>query len=399
MIDFLSKVCTGCMACVDICPKNAISSIINRKGHLYPFVDKCKCIECGLCLKICPVSPLKNKSSNINFESNPFAAWAKDDFIRKYSASGGIFAALASYIISQGGYVVGAALLDFEVKHIIINNISDLIKIQGSKYLQGDLSGIYNRIKEILDSNCFVLFSGTPCQVQALKAFLRKDYENLYTVDLLCGGFPSNLSLKKFREKYTDVCRIVSFRDKFHGWKSVGYQYNLRTEDKNGQIKCWGNENLPLMAFSSSMTDRTSCLNCRFANNHRISDLTIGDFWGDNKFVNQHYKGLSIVIAHSQKARGVLKESQVEYYEVSWKDAIKNNFVIINGRSFISYHFVSIIYPFLYKYLPYDILLNMYKGRGLLGFLYKLNIVLINKVSKRYKERMIKNFLNLYEKN
>ena len=223
------KECTGCMACVDSCYQQALQCSMNDEGHIVPVVDENKCISCGLCENSCPVVSKQEYSTSPLAKA--YAGWAKDDAVRQVSATAGAFAAMALKVLSEGGYVCGAAIVDgIYVKHISINSKEDLHLLQGSKYTQSVASGIYKTVYEHLRAGAMVLFSGTGCQVAGLYGFLgKRPYAGkLYTVDLICGGVPSWLLIDKFieNEPYT-VKRIISFRSKDNGWSPQGFKYNL----------------------------------------------------------------------------------------------------------------------------------------------------------------------------
>lgn len=303
------KDCTGCMVCVDSCSQLALQSSLNEEGHIVPVVDETKCVNCGLCEKTCPVvSEINYSSSSL---ANAYAAWAKDYELRKRSATAGVFAALAQRVLSEGGYVCGAANVDgIHVKHICIDNIEDLHLLQGSKYTQSDATEIYKTAYKHLKAGDTVLFSGTGCQVAGLYGFLgKRKYEGaLYTIDLICGGVPSRLLIDKFigNEPY-QTKRIISFRSKDNGWNPKGFKYNLKVEDNEGHVHDYtGKRNLITTGFACEMTNRYSCYQCQFAGVNRMSDFTIGDYWGVKDYPEQHYNGVSVIIAHNEKAESFL---------------------------------------------------------------------------------------------
>ena len=398
MIKLASKKdCTGCMACVDCCPKNAIFSFENETGHLYPKINKTKCIECGKCIRICPqIKSLSIKSKKEIYSSVPFAAWSLDNDLRNNSASGGVFASLAKIIILMGGVVVGAKMDGFETTHVIIDDLSLLRDLQGSKYMQGNLCGIYKAIRDYLDKGRVVLFSGVPCQIVALKSYLQKEYDNLYTIDLICGGFPSSLPIKLFRKKYPHFVLIKSFRDKEKGWKSSNYSYSLKVQDVNGSVFDMGINNFPIVAFGASITHRMSCFNCKWATPERLSDITIGDYWGDKAYPEQHYDGLSLIVVHSLRGMHMLEKANIKYKETSWHSAIEKNMALVNGRKFTKFHFARIFMAKLYKSGSYDGILNMYKGHGICGLLYKLDNFVLNNLSKLNKRLIYKKIAKKY---
>lgn len=321
--------CTGCMACVDACPTKALSTIINDEGHYSYSLNEQLCIECKKCERTCSVVTQYKYGDNRLYKSQPFAGWNNNNTIRKNSTSGGIFSALAIHILSRGGVVVGSIMDKFSAKHILIENINDLHKLQGSKYTQSDTTGIYIAIKKKLEEGKLVLFSGVGCQISGLLLFLKgtRNTHNLYTVDLICGGVPTSFLIKRFQEEYSsEITGIYSFRSKM--------KYQLSVIDRNNQIKVFplSLRPLPLCGFYSELTNRYSCYNCQYAFAHRKADMTIGDFWGDTKFLDEHKRGLSIIITHSDRGKELLEKSDITLHPVEWKDFLKRNFRMVEGE-------------------------------------------------------------------
>lgn len=383
--------CTGCMACVDVCPKSAIKSEISDDGFLYPVIDPTKCVNCQLCTKVCPaMSELKTNPMH-----KSYAAWANDLGLRLRSSSGGVFAAMAArFLDEQSAYVYGASSVSLEVIHISISQHSEIHLLQGSKYAQGNLSGVYQDIKIKLESGHKVLFSGTPCQVAALHAFLRKGYDNLTTIDVVCGGFPSKLPLYKFIEKYPETKRILSYRDKRSGWRSTNYLYNLTVENNDGNLTEYGVENLIILSFGASITHRKCCYDCKFVGLSRCSDLTIGDFWGDVNFKDQHHDGLSVVMVHTSKGDSLLRESDISCRMVPIKDAIKHNMPFVNGVKYAGYNPFRILMNFCYKRFSYDQIINIYKGKGILGTIYRIAMYSLNLLQNKRKLNVYKSVVD-----
>ena len=362
------KECTGCMACVDNCPQLALQCSLNEEGHIVPVVDDTKCINCGLCEKTCPVVLKINYSSSPL--ANAYAAWAKDDKLRKRSATAGAFAALAQKVLSEGGYVCGAANVDgIHVKHICIDRMEDIYLLQGSKYTQSDTTGIYQTTYNHLKAGNTVLFSGTGCQVAGLFEFLGKRIFNgsLITVDLICGGVPSRLLIETFIKKAPfEVKRIVSFRSKEKGWSPNGFKYNLKVEDDSGIIHDYtGIRNLITTGFACEMTNRYSCYECRFAGTRRLSDFTIGDYWGIKDYPEQHYNGVSVIIAHNKKAESFLSSCN-QYLVTKSADVLevlahnkrlaltKDKRYILPERKYLAFAFKRLRYKTLCKIYAFD---------------------------------------------
>ena len=293
-LSIVSKdLCTGCMACSSICPVSAISMQEDKEGFLFPAVDKEKCTNCGLCKSVCPI--LKSK-----FHDKPatcFAVMASDE-IRMKSSSGGMFTVIAEHILAQGGYVCGAAFDEnWNVKHIIVDNVKNLDKLRGSKYVQSYIGNIYKDIKALLENGKTVLFTGTPCQVAGLTNFLDREYTNLLTIDVVCHGVPNNSFWQQYlRENFSvDTVNKINFRDKELGWNA---QYLTATTSFDKIVR---QDFMDL--YAQNICLRSICSSCNFAKPERVSDITMGDFWGIEVFKPELYdpKGISILLVNSDK--------------------------------------------------------------------------------------------------
>lgn len=319
--------CCGCYACYNICPQNAIEMKEDEKGFKYPYIDKEKCVSCGLCERVCPIL---NKSK-INNEPKAYACINKNDHIRSESSSGGIFTLLAENILSKSGVVFGAAFdEDINVKHYMIEKQEDLYKFRGSKYVQSQIGDAYKLAKSKLDEDKYVLFTGTPCQIEGLKSYLRKNYDKLYTQDIVCHGVPSPLVWDKYKKnienKYKDRIVEFNFRNKEKSWKS----YDLSIKFASGKnIDEKASNNLYMKAFLKDICLRDSCYNCTFKSMNRIADITLADFWGIQK-VKPDFdddKGTSLVVINSKKGKELFEsiKSNIRYEEVNIHEAIKYN--------------------------------------------------------------------------
>lgn len=334
--------CTGCLACVDSCRHSALSYYIDNDGHYYVKVDENQCVGCLICEKTCPI--VTDQKYGESECATFFAAWNKNDLERARSASGGAFSAIAHFVIEQGGVVIGATTENIcDVRHVMVADIEGLKRIQGSKYTQSNTSGIYQETYALIKEGKTVLFSGTGCQVGGLLSYLKnKKYEGrLITVDLICGGVPSKLLLQKFLENEPyKIKRILSYRTKERGWKPNGFVYNMKVEDVDGNVHDYtGMRNLVTTGFSTEMTERYSCYNCKFVGKHRMSDFTIGDLWGDSMYPQEHFNGVSLVIAHNQEAKGFLQEVKPYLYTAPCDEILaeKMNYRLTNGNNVKKY--------------------------------------------------------------
>lgn len=325
--------CVGCTACVHICPKHCIEIKKDFNGFAYPDVFRsADCVECGLCEKVCPV--LVDRSE-INEFPSAYAAISHDDLIRKESSSGGIFTELAKRIISQNGVVYGAAYNErFEVYHCCVDNTADLQKLRGAKYSESNLGNTFTDVLARLKEGQLVLFSGTPCQVAGLKSFVRKDYDNLFCVDFICHGVPSPMAWKayvEYRAKSDSNGELpfnINLRSKNTGWSR--YQYSNVFEYKNGkQHSVLSSQSLFMKLFVGDYISRTSCETCKFKGYNRVSDVTLGDFWGiwDIDPEMDDNKGTSVVFVHSDKGQALWNKikSEMKYKEVSLEQASQQN--------------------------------------------------------------------------
>ncbi|MDO5396829.1 MAG: Coenzyme F420 hydrogenase/dehydrogenase, beta subunit C-terminal domain [bacterium] len=307
-------------------------------GFIYPEIDYNKCISCGRCVKACQYKAPHFCSG----EPKVYAAWVKDDELLKKSASGGIFAGVAKNILENGGVVFGSAIIyengKLKVKHIEIQNVKDLYKLQGSKYVQSDIGNTYKEAKRYLEKKRKVLFSGTPCQISGLNSFLGKKYDNLLTIDIICHGVPSeqffNDYIAEFEKRNSVKVKDFSFRDKSESsyMNSVICMKN-ETEEKiifNGKV----NSSYTAL-FLKSAISRENCYSCTFAQQKRCSDITIGDYWGfysehpdaDKKYSISNSKGISCIIANTEKGQTYIESERKSFVLIdsSFQKAAKHN--------------------------------------------------------------------------
>ncbi|MBO5179562.1 MAG: Coenzyme F420 hydrogenase/dehydrogenase, beta subunit C-terminal domain [Clostridia bacterium] len=320
-----SNKCTGCTACFNICPNNAISILQNEEGFYMPQIDEEKCVNCGLCTKICPVlNTKKNESKN-----KCFVAFNKDVEARKKSSSGGIFDVLAKNVINSNGIVIGAA---FDEKvHLIHKAVSDIRSIEelrGSKYLQSELNDIFKYVKENVEERQ-ILFVGTPCQVAGLKAFLKKDYNNLICVDVICHGTPSpkmfEAYVNEIEKNNNDKLIKYDFRDKSTGWET----YSNTAIFKNKKCSELQKNNNYMKLFLSDIALKESCYDCNFKLGNKYSDITLGDFWGVSKFYPEMHNrdGVSAIIINTDKGAEMFEniKNELDYKECKLEEIVAGN--------------------------------------------------------------------------
>ena len=321
--------CTGCMACYNICPKNCITMEYNKYGELQPKIDESKCIHCNLCRKVCP----NNSPINKNTPVTAFATWSKDENDRKTSTSGAVASILYKEAIDNGYIVFGTSFDEnLILKHSYTDNKEEALKYKGSKYCQSDIGKNYENVGRFLKEDKKIIFIGTPCQIQGLNKYLEVkniDKENLITVDLVCHGVPSQQYLTNYinylEKKYKRKATNVSFRD------SENYVLKLFNEN---ELICsiTKDRDLYATAFLLAMLQRESCLDCKYATSNRVSDITIGDFWGiqnDDKINDEEkHKGISLVLVNTQKGNDFFNKctsNNVFYEEKKLEEAINGS--------------------------------------------------------------------------
>ena len=357
------SLCCGCTACYSICPKNAIEMISDNEGFLYPQINKDKCIECGLCKKVCPI--LNHLKFN-DFEQKAFLFQNNNIDIRNDSTSGGFFTSIGEYVISKGGIVFGATFdKNFVVKHSSAIISEELSKFRKSKYVQSSLENSFKEIKKYLNNGRLVLFSGTPCQVAGLNTYLGKTYENLILVDIMCHSVPSPLFFEKYKEyilkiKHATKILDINFRDK----SKYGYKYSMMTVKTDNGIYSEGIDTDPfLRAFFGDLSVRPSCYNCHFKTQKRVSDITIWDCFNVNE-IDKSFdddKGTTRILVQSIKGLDIINDlSNIKLKEISvdiavnkvkeMKNSVKINpkrdkfFSEINNNSLIENNFPKTIF-------------------------------------------------------
>lgn len=321
--------CCGCGSCMQKCPKNAISMTENEEGFLVPIINKKSCVNCGLCTKVCP--QLKEKTKPKENYPQAYAVYNKNTEELLKSSSGGMFSVIANYVLENNGIVFGAAYNNNnEVNHIYVENKEDLQKLRNSKYVQSNINNTYKEVEKNLKENRLTLFTGTPCQVAGLKAYLMKDYKNLILVDIVCHGVPNQKVFKKYLEhlegKFKSKIKAYNFRNKEqNGW---GLYAKIETED--GEIRYKNSAFDPYYsAFLECKMYRESCYNCHYTSFYRNSDITLADYWGILNAHPEFYseKGVSLVLINNNKGKELLNKinENIEYIKTDLEKASQKN--------------------------------------------------------------------------
>ena len=325
--------CTGCGLCSEKCPNNCISMVEDEEGFRFPQINSTKCVECGLCLCTCPTTNAADALYS-KHDRSYYCGIINDKEILIKSSSGGLFGALAEYIIEIGGYVCGCIYTDgLEAVHILSNQRQYIQKMYGSKYVQSKTEHCFPEIQSHLKANDTVLFTGTACQIAALRLYLGKDYSNLYCVEILCHGVPSPGLFREYRryleKKLGGKVTDIRFRDKHRdGWGSE--HRTCIIYEKHGEL-CEKRPVLPayFSSFFYGLNLRESCYQCKFATSERVADLTMGDFWGSwAKYKKRISEGISVVGVNTEKGVALSKAiyNDLEFFDtLSEIEAIKSN--------------------------------------------------------------------------
>lgn len=318
--------CAACYTCYNICPKNCISFNTDEFGIDFPVIDNKKCIGCNLCIKTCPA----NNNSSFNNPKNAYATWSLDNEDRKTSASGGLASVLYNQIISEGGIAYGVCMdNDFNLNFKGAINKEELRGFKGSKYVHAFVNDSFTKVKEDLKNNKKVLFIGTPCQIDALKFYLGKEYESLYTADLICHGTPPITYLKEYidvikREENINPNKILFREDNEFNFILCKDSIENRLYNKSGLYDEY------IQGFLSALFYRECCYSCKYATNKRVSDITIGDFWGLGlkEPFNYPYTGsISLALVNTDKGQDILNRSKDKLFieKRSLEEAIEGN--------------------------------------------------------------------------
>lgn len=323
------KECSGCTACFNICPKQAIDMVEDEKGFKYPEIDDNKCINCNLCIKVCPLK----KELKDNKPLEVYAVKNRDEEVRARSSSGGFFNEISKYVIINGGYVFGAVYdKKFDVYHYGTNDIKENERFKGSKYVKSDVKNTYKEVKELLGKNIMVLYSGTPCQIDGLKQYLKNiNQENLITCDNVCHGTPSPKIFREYKKELenNNNSKIKEFTFRYKVNEST---QNIYVLFENGSKYI---ENSAIdkyyKLFHKNINLRDCCFDCHYSNTNRVGDFSIGDFWGIEKSIQnfEDKKGVSLVLINTEKAKSIfsLIKENLDVKESNIIDALQPNLI------------------------------------------------------------------------
>lgn len=326
-----AELCVGCTACVSICPMKCLTIKPDDFGFSYPaLIDNEKCVDCHLCEKVCPVLNRQDKTLEL---PKAYAAFSLNKTIQDNSSSGGIFTELSLIVLRQQGIVYGAAYdEDWNVRHIAVDQVEQLNRLQGAKYSESILGTTFIEIQKHLQQGRLVLFSGTPCQVAGLKSFLRIDYDNLLCLDFVCHGIPSPMAWEKYLENRKIIAESrpikINQRSKDTGWSRYSYSCLIEYENGTRYSECSFND-LFMKLYCNDYISRKSCNTCDFKGYERISDITVGDFWGiwDIDTSMDNGNGTSLVLIHSLKGKDLFSKIEpcIKYRGVRLEEVSREN--------------------------------------------------------------------------
>lgn len=361
--------CCGCTACANICTHSAISMEPDTLGFLYPKIDKNKCVECGLCEKVCSFNKDYDKTLNLKAGPVAYAVRHKDIHQIETSRSGAAFVAFSDWVLDNGGVVYGAGFAEnFKVLHKRAVTKEERDEFKGSKYVQSDLGNTFLQVKKDLKNGLIVLFSGTPCQTSGLNSFVGKKFrKNLILVDIVCHGVPSPYvwrdNIDYIKKKHKSIIINVDFRSKKKGWDTHVEFYKFKNNKE-----CFSE--LYTRMFYQNIMLRKSCYSCHFSNLIRPSDITLADFWGWERNVesfNKDNKGCSLILCNTQKGHDLFEKllDKVYYHKVDIKNCMQPNLLypsvshpkrILFERDYKKYGFKYVLYKYtMLGYLSYKI--------------------------------------------
>lgn len=341
--------CCGCASCVAVCQTHSLSMHKDRKGFSYPTLNTKSCVDCGKCVRVCPI---QNQPAASHAEI-AYATWATTP--NPLSTSGGIAYQISKEFVSRGGIVYGCSSASTKVSHIRVSSVDSLNDLCGSKYVQSDISFVYERMKDDLESGNKVLFISVPCQVAAIRNHFRNRLQNIYLMDILCHGTPSQ---QMFDEHISSIAKgrtikSISFRD--------GDDYRLKVSGEGWNREASFLHDSYIAGFLNSITLRESCTECLFASDDRCSDITIGDFWGLGAripFTNEHPNKVSLSLPLTEKGTELMAmvKEEIVTYERPVQEAVEGNYPLrVPAKRTFRYS----LFNCLYKFMPFGIAVRL----------------------------------------
>lgn len=345
--------CCGCKGCEQVCSHKAIFFEVNNEGFEYPHLDTELCVNCGLCVNVCPMTNAASVKQPIG---QAIVVQNNNSSDLMSSSSGGAFVAIAKYVLNRGGVVYGAAYANGTiVEHRRVVSETGLIDLVGSKYIQSDIKNSFSNVKNDLKNKKLVYFTGTPCQVSGLRLYLRKDYDNLITSDLVCHGVPSPKIFQKVVQSISEQVggSIIdySFRDKrIHGWSCCSSS-SWKIGNKKKYVKYSKDMEAYFNAFISGDLMRMSCYECPYACRQRTGDITIADFWGVRRMYPDFpniSKGVSLILVNSEKGKYIINNIIQNFYsmKITIEEGAKYNHNLNHPTSITQRRFESYILAF-----------------------------------------------------
>lgn len=333
------EMCCGCGNCSLVCSKKAVTLQLDNEGFLMPIVDDSKCVKCGKCFLFCPVLNQKEELKT-NFGIQAYYGIAKDKKTLATTTSGGVATLLSKEIIKLGGVVYGCSYInsfqDVEIRRATA--IDELDKFKGSKYVQANKGDIFHSIKNDLENGIQTLFIGLPCEIAALKVFLKRKYDNLYTVDLVCHGPTSTYALRDYVKRYSkerpDLITEFSMRYKNNDKWTPYYIYLKYNNGKIHKEIFWGSD----FGFVFGRFGRKSCYQCSFKAENKYSDITLGDAWGaDKDIIKNNNTGISAIIINTVRGVELLKRTQsIQLIEANLDRIVYGNPNLVKTRELSS---------------------------------------------------------------